>query len=349
MFSLKADEEAAEVEDDTPEAPADTARRKRFRWWPPRRSRSVVGLDIGSSRLKAVVLRRRKGTIVLDRAALVEVPEAAVKHGALTDGVLVSGEIRALAGDHRIKTRHVAVAVGGSQVYCQADPLPDDGGDWRAQIESIAEPIVPYSIERAALDYSRLEADSDDSSSVLWVSAPMERVDWIRETLALAGKVPTLVDVEPCALANAWIYNYQPQRNDVSVLLHIGARRLTLALVRGEAMLYARGTNLPREWPSAESGGLPEQVLTVVNPQWESLTERAHPLALDTLYLSGGAARTDRLAETLQTRAGLRVVEMDAFRRISYVPNSEAGQIVVNHGPSLAVAVGLALRSFDDL
>ena len=349
MFSLKIDEEAVAVEDDAPEAPADTARRKRFRWWPPRRSRSVVGLDIGSSRLKAVVLRRRESAIVLDQAALGEIPEAAVKHGALTDGVLVSVEIRALTGEHHIKRRHVAVAVGGSQVYCQADPLPDNGEDWRAQIESIAERIVPYSIERAALDCWRLEADSDDSSSVLWVSAPMERVDWIRETLALAGKVPILVDVEPCALANAWVYNYQPERNDMSVLLHVGARRVTLALLRGETMLYARGADLPREWPSGESGGLPERVLTVVDRQWESLTERAHPLALDTLYLSGGAARTDGLAETLRSRAGLRVVEMDAFRRIAYAPDSEAGQVVVHHGPSLAVAVGLALRSFDDL
>ena len=100
------------------------------------------------------MLRRRQGAIVLDQAALAEVPKGAVKHGALTDGVRVSDEIRALAGDHHIKTRHVAAAVGGSQVYCQADSLSNGQADWRPQVESLAERIVPYSIGRAALDCS---------------------------------------------------------------------------------------------------------------------------------------------------------------------------------------------------
>ena len=348
MSSLKVDEQTAELEGGVSEAQAGVAGRKRSRWW-PRRKRCLLGLDIGSSRLKAVVLRRRQGAIVLDQAALAEVPKGAVKHGALTDGVRVSDEIRALAGDHHIKTRHVAAAVGGSQVYCQADSLSNGQADWRPQVESLAERIVPYSIGRAALDCQRLGADSDNSSSVLWVSAPMERVDWIRETIALAGKVPAVVDVEPCALANAWAYNYQPGPKDVSVLLHVGARRMTLALLRGETMLYSRGADLPTEWPSGEAGGLPERVMAVVDRQWETLTAKAQPLALDTLYLSGGAARSPGLTDTVRSRAGLRVVEMNPFRRISYEPASKAGEAVADHGPALAVAVGLALRSFDDL
>ena len=130
MLSLKVDERTVELEGEASEAQAGAVRRKWSRWW-PRRNRYLLGLDIGSSRLKAVVLRRRQGAIVLDQAAVADVPEAAVKHGALTDGVLVSDEIRALAGDHHIKTRHVAAAVGGSQVYCQADTLSNGRKDWR--------------------------------------------------------------------------------------------------------------------------------------------------------------------------------------------------------------------------
>ena len=348
MFSLKAEEQTVDPDDTSPEAQASEPRRKRFRWW-SRRPRSLLGLDVGSSRLKAVVLSRRQGSIVLDQAAVADVPEAAVKHGALTDGVQVSDEVRTLARDHQIRTRHVAVAVGGSQVYCQADSVSNEQDDLRSLVEVIAGRTVPYSIDRAALDCQRLGVDSDGSLSVLWVSAPMERVDWIRETLGLAGKVPAVVDVEPCALANAWTYNYQPERQDVSVLLHVGVRRLTLALLVGDTMLYARGAELSTEWPSGQAGGLPERVLTVLDRHWEALATKAQPLALDTLYLSGGKARSPGLADMLRNRTGLRVVEMDPFRRISYVPASKAGQTVVDHGPALAVAVGLALRSFEDL
>ena len=151
MFSLKAEEQMPDAGDTPREVQPSQPRRKRHRWW-SRRTRRLLELDIGSSRLKAVVLSRRQGDIVLDQAAVAEVSEAAVKHGVLTDGVQVSDEIRALTRDLQIRTRQVATALGGSQVYCQADSLRSEQGDLGPQIESIADRVVPYAIDRAALD-----------------------------------------------------------------------------------------------------------------------------------------------------------------------------------------------------
>ena len=153
----------------------------------------------------------------------------------------------------------------------------------------------------------------------------MERVDWIRETLTLAGKIPAVVDVEPCALANAWAYNSEPGPTDVTTPLHVGLRRIALTLLRGDTMLYSRGAELSIEWSSTEARTLPERVLAMVDLQWEALVYKAHPLALETLYLSGGSVQAAALADTLRSRTGMRVIEMDPFRRISYVPASKAG------------------------
>ena len=350
MFSLKVDEGAVELESDVSEPlKPNTAPRRRLRWWPRRKGRNLPGLDVGSSRLKAVVLSRRDGTIALQQAVLVDTPPSAVKHGALTDSVLVSDELRALFNDHGIKSRHVAVALGGSQIYCQEDQLGEEHDESRPQVETLAERVVPYPMEQAALDYQPLPTDADENPSVLWASAPIERVDWMRQTVTLAGRVPAVMDLEPCALANAWIYNHEPGGNDVSVLLDIGARRLTLALVRGDTLIYSRAADLPGKRTPSEGDDLPERVWAALDRQWEILIERARPLGLGVVYLSGGAARTKQLAETLRQRSGLQVAELDAFRNISYVPDSDAGQAVAEHGPALAVAVGLALRSFDDL
>jgi Tfp pilus assembly PilM family ATPase len=46
---------------------------------------------------------------------------------------------------------------------------------------------------------------------------------------------------------------------------------------------------------------------------------------------------------------GLRAEVLDPFHRIDYITSTEAGRIAGSHGPALAVAVGLALRSFTEL
>ena len=47
--------------------------------------------------------------------------------------------------------------------------------------------------------------------------------------------------------------------------------------------------------------------------------------------------------------SGLAVEELNPFRAISVSPETESGRVAREHGPTLAVAVGLALRGFEDL
>jgi type IV pilus assembly protein PilM len=67
------------------------------------------------------------------------------------------------------------------------------------------------------------------------------------------------------------------------------------------------------------------------------------------IYLAGGSAKVYGLAELLQQELGLPVEQLDPLQRIKYDEGGEIGEAVTSNPPRLAVAMGLALRSFEDL
>ena len=71
---------------------------------------------------------------------------------------------------------------------------------------------------------------------------------------------------------------------------------------------------------------------------------------IERIYLAGGSSKVPGLVEALRQEFSLPVEILNPFQRISAanVSNSEP-DFVEQHAGQLAVAVGLALRSFEDL
>jgi len=65
------------------------------------------------------------------------------------------------------------------------------------------------------------------------------------------------------------------------------------------------------------------------------------------IYLAGGSARVPGLLDLLKQEFSIAVEELNPFRKILYGATGPHGELVQENSPRLAVAVGLALRSFD--
>jgi Tfp pilus assembly PilM family ATPase len=183
--------------------------------------------------------------------------------------------------------------------------------------------------------------------SVLWAAAPVEQVDWMRATAGLAGRAPRLVLPQACALANIYSYGYEPSSRNAVLLIHVGARRLLIAAMRGWAIAYSCDIAMSRHRSTSE-GELPRRVVESMEPHLEPLTAGVRPYEIELILLSGGAARTERLRAALRERAGVEVDTMDPFRKVSYLPSSVPGKTVAEHGPALALAAGLALTGLGE-
>ena len=318
---------------------------KAARWRP-----ALLGLDIGSTAIKAVLLHRPHGRITLKQAAIAPTPRDAVTEGTLTDGIEIALELKRLFKDFRIRARQVAVAVGGDKVYCQCDSVSDeDDLGLHEMVRRAAEKALPYPVENALLDYHPVGADADGApSEVLWVSSPAEQVEWLRETVVLAGRKAAFVDVQACALANAFAHSREPEANSPCVLLHVSAGHLIVCLMKGRTLRFARHVSIARRQITLAPSSLPERVLAQVDGFWEELAQMAAPDGLQSIYLSGGAVGSDQLEEALHEQLGLPVYQLDPMRNISYSPSSDAGKLVETQKPAMTLAIGLALRGFPD-
>lgn len=307
--------------------------------------RSHIGLDIGSSRIKTVALERRGDRLSLARAGVAETPAGVFASGEPTDGIAISQALKALWSRSRITGKRVSVGVGGDRVYCQADPISAD-----------SEGEIEQSVRRRALQVSGLPPDavvlgsqSVDAmieDAVLWAACGVRQIDWLRETVSLAGKSLEWITPQAFGLGNVYSHSYQPAAHETALLLNFGARRLTLVVMRGWAVAYARDVSIGRNWDSAPGAGR-DRLLATLDYYWEEIERRARPHGLSRVLLSGGPARRPELVDAMLEHTGVHVSELEPFRRIA--AGGEAKDAVEEHRSSLAVAVGLALTSCEDL
>ena len=198
--------------------------------------------------------------------------------------------------------------------------------------------------------------------------------------LSLAGKTPAVVDIDAFALQNCYEYNYEPQANSTVALLNIGASVMNINVVKGATTLFTRdvpvGGNqytdalqkeLGLSFDDAEAFKLGKQLGTVSDdaktPVLQQVTEiitleiqktfdffRASAAGehIERIYVAGGSVGVPGLLEALRQEFSIPVEVLNPFQRITM--NGASGSPLVEHNASqLAVAVGLALRSFEDL
>ena len=317
---------------------------------PKRRKRVLVGLDIGSEKTKAVVLHRPHGRVTLRQAAIASTPASALTDGVFTNSIAVAEIISSMLRTFGIREKNVAVAAAGDKVFLRPEVAPEDrAGDLLSFAREAAQKVLPYSSDSAALDYEPVETPVGVPGKIIWAGTTAEQVEWLREAVTLAGKNPFIVDVEACALANAFVYSVEPKPDQTSLLVHIGARSLNICLLRGRDLLASQQAKVALNRMSGKLEGFPDRVAAALEGSWESLKKTADPHEIDQIYLSGGGAREKMMGETLADRFGPAVQELDPFRLVSYAPSSDAGQLIREQVPVFTVAVGLALRSFEDL
>ncbi len=294
---------------------------------------------------KAVTLEKRHGGIALKQAALVGTPAGVLTAGALTDGISVARSLRVLCDDVGIKENRIAGAIGGERVVGQTDSLPSEYETAVEQfVERQAERVIQYPIESASWGYQ--EIANWGERKILWVASPAEQVDWLRESVGLSGKSAKVIQPQACALANVYCHNHEPSEGEFVLLLNVGARHMSLVLMSGDTMLYARDCAIAKDWLSAESDALSDRVWRSLAEHWDPIHERGAP---GLIRLSGGAAASRELADNLPNLCGIPVDQLEPFKRVSFSPESDAGKVAAQHGSSLAIATGLALSSFTKL
>jgi type IV pilus assembly protein PilM len=197
--------------------------------------------------------------------------------------------------------------------------------------------------------------------------------------LAQAGKVPVVVDIDAFALQNCFEVNYEPDASQVVALLNIGASVMNINIVRGWTPLFTRDVSvggnqytdalqkeLDLSFEDAEKlkmggtlAGVSEEQRTAIlrsvsdilileiQKTFDFFRATASGENIRRIYVAGGTSRVPGLLDLLKEEFAMPVEELDPFRKIAINTGRHDESQIRELAPRLAIAVGLALRSFD--
>ena len=345
------------------------------------KNKAVVGLDVGSSAVKAVEIRTTGTKHKVTAFGVEAIPPDSIVEGAIVDGTAVADAIRRLFQTHAIRTKDVAASLSGNAVIVKKISLPVmTEAELADSIFWEAEQYIPFDVQDVNLDYQILDPGTGPQSKgtmdVLLVAAKKDKIADYTNVITQAGRTPVVVDVDAFALQNAYEVNYGAD-DAVVVLINAGASAMNVNILRGDQSLFTRDIstggnsyteaiqkelNLSFEQAEQAKRGAPvdvsfddvrpilhavtENVLLEMQKTFDFFKTTSTLDRIDRVLLSGGASLVDGFSRAVEERFSAPVEALDPFRRVEFdaakFGMDEAGRV------SAAVAVGLALRKAGD-
>ncbi len=355
--------------------------------FPFAKSKSIIGLDIGSSAVKVVEATAKKGGIDLHHVGVATLPPEAIVQGAFLNSSAIVDAIQEAVEASGSKAKNVAAAVSGHSVIVKKISLPSMSRDeLEESIRWEAEQYIPFDINEVNLDFQILDsadAEAEGQMDVLLVAAKKDLIDDYVHVISEAGLTPAVVDVAAFAVENSFEANYDADPDDVIALVNIGSQVVNISITSGGAPAFTRDIStggsvyteeiqkaLSISWEEAERmkiGGsgsedsqevvpqeveeamrsVTETVLGEISRSLDFFAATAAESRISKVFLSGGSAKVSGLDAAFQGKTNLPVEILNPLARVAPSSRFDA-EFLEDVGPSLAVSMGLALRRVDD-
>ena len=342
-----------------------------------KKAKSLIGLDIGSTCVKALELTQVGSELIVTGYGQSEILSEGSKADAILD-VLNSNSFR---------TRRVVTAVSGKSVIVRylnmVEMSPDD---LQNAIRFEADKYIPFDVDEVVLDCQRLEEGQTESGPgalnqtemrVLLVAVKRTLVDDHVSLVQGIGLTPEIIDVDSFALGNAYelrsIMSPTVEQEDKAVaLIDIGANKTNINILRGTTSYFTREIYLggddfttaiskrlgveshQAELLKRDPGENYDQLRQAMMPAIDDLGNEIHlsfdyfenqfDREVDEVYLSGGGSRLPLLEEAFEKIFEKRTRTWDPTENLKVNADTvDVGRLKAN-ATQLAVCLGLASR-----
>ena len=344
-------------------------------------ARAGVGLDIGTSAIRAAQITMGRGGAALTSFGQVALPVGAVVDGEIRDPGAVSDAAAQLWKRVKIRSKRAIVGVANQRVVVRQVDLPFlEEKEFRNSLQFQVADHIPMPVEAAELDYQIVDDYTTESGDhmmrVLLIAAATEMVDSFVSTLATAGIEAAGIDLTPFAVARAVsaaargevgiagaeaivdvgagitniVIHHNGEARFVRILL-IGGDEITNALADGLDVSYdeaeAMKLDLGRGVGTAEAQRiLAQRVDVLVNEIRGSLDyyvsqEESEPVT--SLILTGGGSLTPGLIPQLEQTLRTQVRRATPLSELSWRKSGLTEEQVAHIDPIAAAAVGLGM------
>jgi type IV pilus assembly protein PilM len=338
---------------------------------------TVLGLDIGSSAVKMVVVNESKAGYAVTDAAIVR---------TVADGLSVADRrasvvntIRECFGRLHTRTKYAVCGVSGQEVAVRDFEFPPLQPDEIASAVSLeASQVCPFNATDIGVDYQVMPNDEARTKGIL-VAATNTVVAHKTQMVSDAGLRCVLMDVDGLALLNC--YNGSTRRHEEDptdgavAILNIGASHTTLAIVGQSGWPFIRdmshaGDEIIKQMAalnetSAErireilfspngadelnlGDSLKRTCQKLVNDVTGTLryyAAQAKSAEVDRVLVCGGFAPAAGFLDLLNNRLGIEAVLWNPFDGGSIKLGRHCEEICGTTGTAMVVATGLAMRT----
>ena len=336
----------------------------------------MLGLDIGTRFVKAVLLEQKNGQIALTGLACEPIAGDAFSDREIKDFDAVANAIKKVRmALKNPKIKQVCAAVSGAAVLSKVVYMPQGQSDYELeiQLELEADSLIPFPIDDVYLDFERLAGQQTDANKddILLSVAHKNMIDSRITLLREVEFEPKILDIEGYALGNALIHLGHFDTHSITCCFCLGASQLQLTVIESNEVIYSKELpfgvdnllgdlslvyNLDKSTATRQllANQLPDTWRTDIYPQFlgnlqqqinralQLYSNATHHELPEALVLTGGGAAIEYLAEDLSIDLNKTI---QLFNPFAHIDTSQFDTLTASS--QYAIAAGLACRSFN--
>lgn len=338
----------------------------------------LIGLDIGSSNIKAAQISKDKNSSTLLAAGYIATPVRDVAAMSEHDEQDLANSINHLVHDMKVSNINVSASLPSSKVITRIVEMPAmSDKELASSIQWEAEQYIPFPLTKVKLDYAVVSTNPQTQKmNVLLVAAPMSLIESYMRIITLSGLNPIALETEIMSIGRSVSLSL-PSISDI-LIVSIGANSTDIALMHDSILNYTKsypigGNNMTRaiaeelgfEVAQAEeykkTYGLEEDKLEgkiahIISPYINNLIEEMEKIVafskktfvkseLSTVVISGAASKLPGLVLTITKNLGLDSQLSNPFINLSVDPKILPK--LTEDAPLYTTSIGLALKEIN--
>jgi len=206
---------------------------------------SVLGIDIGSRKIKVCEIRMQGKEPSLSALGIVDTPEGAVDHQGIYNPDAVSAAVKqAMQQAGVAKTPAVITIAGNSSVLVRTLEVPKmNPADLNEHMQWEISRNIPFAESTVVSDFKPLGGDDPASQNmdVVMAMAPQSAIDTLVEVAKKAGVGIAAIDVEPLSLARSLQTSYGDEIDGRTIcVVDLGAATSAINIYYGSKLIMPR-------------------------------------------------------------------------------------------------------------
>lgn len=349
-----------------------------------KKGKSVAGIDIGTSSIKVVQLRKENGAAVLETyGELALGPYAGSEIGTATNlsAEKIAESVTDLLREANVTTRDAGVSIPFSRSLMTLMELPKvaNAEEQKTMIQLEARKYIPVPVTEVQLDWFIVpefhieRAEETNKIKVLVVAVHNDELALLQSVVQKAGVSASFFELEIFSTIRSVVDEpvkpvlvldigasatkvYVVEQGIVAISHNVsqGGQDVTRTISTAHNISLAKAETLKKEHGfSDDPQGYEKKTVELVYSRIFSEAKRAliqfemqHNKAVSTLVLTGGGGVTKELAAYASAFFNMEVHIGDPFGKT--MAPAFMRPVLSEIGPEFAVAVGLALRKLED-